>query len=166
MNRIKGVYLLLGTNLGNKKENLEKALQLIDSRAGTVVSRSSFYETAAWGYKDQPSFFNMVAEISTHLSPQLLLTEINAIEKEMGRIRYEKWKERTIDIDILYYNGIILDMPELIIPHPGIPLRRFTLVPLVETAPDFIHPSLHMTQKELLEVCPDQLEVKKIEVGS
>jgi 2-amino-4-hydroxy-6-hydroxymethyldihydropteridine diphosphokinase len=162
MNRMKGVFLLLGTNLGDKRQNLEKALVKINKEAGIIINKSSIYETEAWGFKNQPSFLNMVAEIDTNLRPEQLLIKINAIEKELGRIRFERWKERSIDIDILYYNDEVLETPVLQIPHPGIPNRKFTLVPLCELIPGYLHPSLNQTQQKLLEICNDELVVKKV----
>lgn len=155
-----GIYLLLGSNLGDKKVNLDRAQELINDQVGNIIGASATYETAAWGKTDQPSFYNRVIEISSGLSPINMLRAINLIEHDMGRIRIEKWRERTIDIDILYYESKVLDTPNLKIPHPGIAYRRFTLVPLVELAPDLVHPILNKTNDELLDDCKDMLEVK------
>jgi len=158
---IEGLYLLLGTNLGDKKLQLERARNAVSEEIGTISTASSIYETAAWGKTDQPSFLNQVLQVRTELTPTEILYKINAIEEELGRIRVEKWGERQIDIDILYYDGSIIDTKDLQIPHPGIPDRRFTLVPLVEIAADFKNPVLNMTNRDLLENCPDSLKVNK-----
>ncbi len=155
------VYLLLGSNLGDRVGVLLKAQQEISARVGTVIKSSSIYETLAWGIENQPAFLNQVLLIETFLTPQELLITINKIEQDLGRIRHQKWGERLIDIDILYYENQIIDEEHLKIPHPEIINRRFTLVPLVEIAADFVHPALDKTQEELLEVCRDELEVKK-----
>jgi 2-amino-4-hydroxy-6-hydroxymethyldihydropteridine diphosphokinase len=163
MKRISGTYLLLGTNIGDRFENLQKALELIEFQAGKILKKSSVYETAAWGFEDQATFLNMVVCIETDYSPEELLKIINTIEISLGRIRYEKWKERTIDIDILYYDNLIINSSSLIIPHPGITQRKFTLIPLVELIPDQIHPVLKLSQKELLSRCSDPLNVDKLQ---
>ena len=153
------IYLLLGTNLGNKSANLQRAKELLTSHAIIIKKESKIYETAAWGNEDQPSFLNQVVEVDSNKSPQRILTLINQIEEEMGRVRFEKWGERLIDIDILYFSSHEIQNEDLVIPHPEIQNRRFTLAPLAEMSPDFIHPILKKTQQELLEVCVDPLEV-------
>lgn len=159
---IEGIFLLLGSNLGDKKKLLSAACSEINKQVGQVVRKSSLYETAAWGKTDQPSFLNQVVEVVSGLSAEEILTRINQIEQHLGRVRIEKWGARIIDIDILYYAHDIIDTERLVIPHPGIPDRRFTLAPLVEIAPDFIHPVLRKTNTDLLASCPDTLEVKKL----
>ena len=161
----KGIYLLLGCNLGDKNANLKQAKTLIQARIGQIEGLSSVYETAAWGKTDQPTFLNQVIEVSTSLSAGSLLSATQQIEKDIGRVRIEKWGERIIDIDLLYYNDNIYSSEHLSIPHPGIPARRFTLVPLVELAPDFIHPVLEKTNRTLLAECQDTLPVNKILVN-
>ncbi len=153
-----GVYLLLGSNLGDKRSNLQMAVEAI-SEYGDVVNKSSVYETAAWGKTDQPGFLNQVIEISCDLEPHELLKRLQQTEVQLGRQRFEKWGERSIDIDILYFNTQVIESKNLCIPHPEIQHRRFTLVPLNEIAPQFIHPVLQQTQVRLLELCSDQLEV-------
>lgn len=153
------VFLLLGSNLGNRKQMLDKAAVLIDKRLGNITNASSIYETSAWGKEDQPAFLNQVVEIATSFTPHRLLKEIAIIEEELGRVRFEKWGERVIDIDILYFNSSIVITSNLEIPHAGIPDRRFTLIPMVELAPDFKHPRSGKTQQQLLEECKDNLEV-------
>jgi len=157
-----GIYLLLGSNLGDKRDTLFQATRQIDAEIGKVMKCSSLYETEPWGNSSQPSFLNQVVLINCKLSPMQLLTALLEIEKRLGRIRYEKWGERTLDIDILYYNNVIIDSDHLRIPHPEITNRRFTLVPLVELAPDFIHPVLNKTNRLLLSLCKDNLKVNEV----
>jgi len=152
-------FLLLGSNLGDRAEILLKARKEISSSVGAIVNESSIYETLAWGIEDQPAFLNQVLLVETMLRPQKLLIAINKIEQDLGRIRHQKWSERLIDIDILYYEDQVIDEEHLIIPHAEIVNRRFTLVPLVEIAADFVHPGLGKTQEELLRICGDKLEV-------
>ncbi|NVK82834.1 MAG: 2-amino-4-hydroxy-6-hydroxymethyldihydropteridine diphosphokinase [Cytophagia bacterium] len=154
-----GIYLLLGTNIGNRNKNLERAREMLVSNSITIRRESNIYETAAWGKEDQEPFLNQVIEVETGKSPQRMLFIANMIEKEMGRERFEKWGSRLIDIDILYFNDIVFQEESLKIPHPEIQNRRFTLTPMVEIAPDFIHPSLQKSQSQLLEDCADSLEV-------
>lgn len=154
-------YLLIGGNLGDRKENLKKARESIALRCGRIIQSSSVYETAAWGKKDQPSFLNQALEIETALTAEQLMHCILEIENMAGRIRKEKYGARIIDIDILLFNQEIYDFPFLKLPHPEMQNRRFALIPLAEIAADEIHPVLKKTIAELLKECPDQLEVKK-----
>lgn len=154
--------ILLGTNLGNKVSMLDKAKKSIQNKVGDLVKISSVYETAAWGNTDQPSFLNCILQVSTHLAPAELLNSLLTIEADLGRIREKKWAPRTIDLDILYYEKEIISTDNLIIPHPQIQNRRFTLVPLCEISPDFIHPVLGLSNLELLSACLDQSDVVKI----
>lgn len=157
-----GIYLLLGSNLGDRIDNLKQAIKYIWSFS-EIVKISSVYETAPWGVTDQPSFYNQVLEIKTATDPKSLLNEILKIEQLLGRVRKVKWGARIIDIDILYYGTQLINENDLIIPHPGITERRFTLEPLVEIAPDFIHPITGKTNLEMLELLDDQLSVKKLD---
>ncbi len=157
------IYLLLGTNLGNKIKNLEKVRELLVSNRVTIRRESSIYETAAWGIEDQPTFLNQVVEIETAKTPDKLLDLTQEIEKKIGRVRKEKWGERLIDIDILYYGDSIIDQEDLQVPHPEIQNRRFTLVPMVDIAQDFVHPQLLVSQEALLKACEDTLEVNPYE---
>lgn len=159
----KGIFLLLGTNLGDRFENLKKAKDLISKEVGNILQESSVYKTAPWGDIQQPDFFNQVIELQTSLPPETLLERTLNIEKRMGRIRDQKWGPRTIDIDILFYDDQVVASSSLIIPHQSLHMRRFTLVPLVEIASGFQHPILEKNLKQLLEECPDELPVEKIE---
>lgn len=152
-------FVLLGSNEGERATYLENARFRISQLAGKLFAASSIYETAAWGKEDQASFLNQVVGIETSLSPRLLLETLLAIEDSLGRTRTEKWAARTIDLDILFYGDQVVEEPGLVIPHPAIEQRRFTLVPLAEVAPVFIHPVLKKSMKELLVECNDPLEV-------
>lgn len=154
------VYLGLGSNLGNREENLKIAQCFIEENFGTIISLSSIYETAAWGLTEQNAFLNQVICVETKLPAIKVLQIVLEIEKSMGRIRELKWGARIIDIDILYYANKIVTLPNLSIPHPFIEERRFVLVPLCEIAGEFIHPKLHQTNLELLEKCQDSGEIK------
>lgn len=158
--------ILLGSNLGDRAAQLSEACRQIEAQAGHIMFRSHLYETAAWGKTDQPSFFNQALIIQTDHSPSTLLESLLSIEKESGRVREEKWGQRTLDIDILYYNSDIMTTPSLKIPHPGIPDRRFVLVPVCELMPEYIHPVLNVSNEELLKRCSDTLEVVKLGVES
>lgn len=138
------------------------AEELLGSNTGQIVDRSGIYETAAWGNTNQPPFLNQAFLLQTDLSAENLLRKIMGIEQEMGRIRTEKYGPRIIDIDILFYNRDIIRLPELIVPHPEIQNRRFALVPLAQIAPGFIHPLLNKSITQLLEECPDTLEVQRL----
>jgi 2-amino-4-hydroxy-6-hydroxymethyldihydropteridine diphosphokinase len=154
--------LLLGTNQGNKKENLFKAIELLAIHTGTIKKASSLYATEPWGLADQAEFLNQAVILETELSPAILLQKILNIEQGMGRRRELKWGPRLIDIDILDFAGIILNTPELKLPHPYLQERRFSLLPLQEINPEWVHPVLKKTAEELLFVCPDHNAVNRI----
>jgi 2-amino-4-hydroxy-6-hydroxymethyldihydropteridine diphosphokinase len=155
-------YLLTGGNEGDRFRNLQQARTNIEHICGQLLQVSSLYETAPWGNPDQPDFLNQVLLLNTNLGPRSLLTAILSIEEKGGRKRSVKNAARTIDIDILFYDGLILEEPGLSIPHPRIAYRRFVLEPLNELSPDFIHPVLGKTMRQLLLECTDPLAVKKI----
>ncbi|MCB0686751.1 MAG: 2-amino-4-hydroxy-6-hydroxymethyldihydropteridine diphosphokinase [Saprospiraceae bacterium] len=158
------VYLSLGSNLGDRKKLLSTAIKLVEENCGQVESESSIYRSKAWGFEAQTDFLNQVIEINTGQAPEQLLKEILAIEEALGRVRGSvRWQERTIDIDILFFMGMIIDTSQLTIPHPRIAVRNFTLVPLLEIAPHFVHPVMGMTIEELYLQCTDPLEVQMIE---
>jgi 2-amino-4-hydroxy-6-hydroxymethyldihydropteridine diphosphokinase len=153
------IYLLLGTNEGDRHANLAKAIELIAKWAGKVSAQSSIYETAPWGKTDQASFLNMAISITTDLPPLILLEHLKDIEKQVGRVSTEKWGPRVMDIDILFYRDEIIQEPELQVPHPYLPVRRFALLPMAEIAGGLVHPVLKKTLAKLLEECPDGSEV-------
>lgn len=155
------LYLLLGGNLGDRILYLQQARETIAAQVGIITQTSALYETAAWGKTDQPSFLNQVLEVDTNLSPEDVLQTINMIEHALGRNRTEHWGARVIDIDILFYEDLVQQTQRLTIPHPQLHLRRFTLLPLQEIAPELVHPVLKQTVAELLKNCPDELEVSK-----
>lgn len=156
---MEGIFLLLGSNIGERDKVLKQAMLALENKGIVLIKKSSVYETAAWGITDQQAFLNQVLQIETSLKPKDLLKEILDVENKLGRVRKIKWGERLIDIDILYYHDVICKDSDLEIPHPGIPNRKFTLIPLVEICPHFIHPLKAISQKELLDNCEDNLEV-------
>lgn len=156
------VYLLLGSNMGNSIAHITAAKRNLSENLGAIQRESGLYQTAAWGKTDQPDFLNQVIVVLTLLDAPACMKTILEIESEMGRKRTEKNAPRLIDIDILYFNKEIFNHPQLSIPHPAIPDRRFVLTPLNEIAPAFVHPVLQKTNHALLIQCTDQLDVKKI----
>jgi 2-amino-4-hydroxy-6-hydroxymethyldihydropteridine diphosphokinase len=154
-------YLLTGGNLGNREEKLWEAQKLIEQQCGNIIAASSLYETAAWGKTEQPAFLNQALELHTALNARQLIRKLLKIEKQLGRIREEKYGPRLIDIDILLFNDEIHEYRLLKLPHPEIQNRRFALIPLAEIAPDILHPVFHKTIAVLLKECADELPVKK-----
>lgn len=154
-------YLLIGGNVGNRAANLQTALRRIAETCGTITSTSSLYETAAWGNTNQPSFYNQAVVVTSPLSPEGLMDQLLDIELEMGRIRTQKYGPRTIDLDILMIDGLVLNTEKLTIPHPQMQNRRFALLPLIEVAPTLIHPLFDQSIEVLLQNCPDTLDVQK-----
>jgi len=132
-------YIGIGSNLGNREENCKKAIGLMVESGIAIKKESSMYETEPWGVKDQPKFINMAVEAETDKSPDELLRILKNIEKDIGRSEASKWGPRVIDLDILFYDDIVLDTPDLKIPHPLIYERDFVLKPLAEIAPHKIH---------------------------
>ena len=155
-------YLLTGSNLGDRNEFLDKALEKIKARAGQVLAVSSIFESAPWGKTDQPSFLNQAIKLSTALSPIDLLKVLLNIETELGRIRAEKYGPRLIDIDILLYGDLCLHEDQLQLPHPQLPNRRFALLPLLELSPELVHPESGIPFKVLLNNCPDAGSVQQL----
>ena len=144
------IYLALGTNLGEREVNLQKAIDALAPKV-RLVRKSSIYATPPWGYADQPEFLNQVIEVDTPLRPLPLLHLLKSIEAEMGREETFRYGPRLIDLDILFYGQEIVEGELLTIPHPRLQERAFVLMPLAEIAPNFVHPVLNKTIRELLE---------------
>lgn len=142
-------YIGIGSNLGNRGENCEKAITLLTQNGIKILKRSSMIETEPWGAANQPKFINMAIEIETEKSPEELLEILKKIERVLGRGENIRWGPRIIDLDILFYENLIIKTPELEVPHPWIAERDFVLMPLAEIAPDKAHPVLRKTIIEL-----------------
>ncbi len=143
------VFLGLGSNLGDRMAHLRAALDALPPEV-QITKRSPVYETPAWGYEDQGPFLNMVIEGRTELEPEALLARLKQLETELGRTPSFRWGPRLIDMDILFYDQLILDTPSLTIPHPRLRERAFVLLPLTDVAPEWKHPVLGKTVRELL----------------
>jgi 2-amino-4-hydroxy-6-hydroxymethyldihydropteridine diphosphokinase len=153
------VYLLLGSNKGDRADFLDKTVKALENAVGNVVACSQIYETQAWGNTEQSDFLNQAIQIETLLSAPEVLTKTQKIELEMGRDRAEKWGARTLDIDILLFNNSIIEGETLTVPHKSLHERNFVLVPLMEIAGETIHPILEKTIEEIYFDCADTLEV-------
>jgi 2-amino-4-hydroxy-6-hydroxymethyldihydropteridine diphosphokinase len=159
------VYLILGGNLLDVKETMEKAKNKIQKKIGEIKRQSPQYQSEAWGFTSNHPFINQVIELNTSFSAQQILNEILTIEAELGRIRDERVKgfsSRTIDIDILYFNEEVISDPNLVVPHYAIQDRLFTLLPLNDLIPNFVHPILKKTNFELWQLCSDTNLPKRI----
>ena len=163
---MKNVFVALGSNLGNRRRNLQSAVELLQKEKIKIKRVSQIYETEPVGFKPQPMFLNMVVLTETKHSPEILLKLLNKIEAYLGRKRLKrnknilKWTPRSIDLDILFYNNEIIKKKNLMIPHLRIAERRFVLVPMAEVAPRFYHPILKKNIKELLKESSDKSIVK------
>jgi 2-amino-4-hydroxy-6-hydroxymethyldihydropteridine diphosphokinase len=157
-------YLILGTNMGDRFQNLGIARSLLQKSAGTITGNSSVYETEPWGFETDTSFLNQVISLETHLSPELLLKKVLEIEKQSGRVRKlgKGFESRIIDIDILLYGDSVINTTNLVVPHPHMQQRMFVLVPLSEVIPDYVHPVLKRTILELKNRCTDTGWIRKM----
>jgi len=154
------VFLGIGTNLGNRRNNLKEAVARIKELIGPVLKSSSVYETEPWGFQSGDEFLNMVVKVETKLIPTGLLERILMIESLLGRVRGERqYSSRVIDIDILLYESMVIDEKSLKIPHPMMHERRFVLVPLCEIEPEMVHPVLKQSMVSLLKTCKDTSKV-------
>jgi 2-amino-4-hydroxy-6-hydroxymethyldihydropteridine diphosphokinase len=157
------LYILLGGNLGDKRKVFSEARNKLNNRAGKIIAQSAIYETEPWGFESVDIFWNQALEISTNLSAEKVLVQTQQIELELGRIREsDQYVSRIIDIDILFFCEQIINLENLIIPHPRLQDRKFALVPLCEIAPELIHPVLQKSIRQLLDECEDSLRVGKV----
>lgn len=159
------VFLLLGSNIEPRYSYLEIAEKKLVKVIGDVSQRSGIYESEPFGFKSEQTFLNRVLLIYSKLSAIDILKQIHNIETELGRKRSNiGYTSRTIDIDILYYNNEIINTDILTVPHPRMHKRMFTLLPLADVAPDFIHPTLNINSNQLVELCPDNSEIKVFKI--
>lgn len=154
-------YLLNGSNIGDRLNNLKKAEYLLNDEFDKALKVSEIYETQAWGKTDQPNFFNQALCYQTSLAPLKLLNVVKNIEKEVGGEHKERWAARMMDIDIIFYGNLIYKDKLLTIPHALMHLRNFVLIPLNEIEPNHVHPKLQITVNQLLKNSMDKLKVKK-----
>jgi 2-amino-4-hydroxy-6-hydroxymethyldihydropteridine diphosphokinase len=155
------IYLALGSNIGDRFVNLQAAIAALPDTV-TVLAQSPVYETPPWGFIDQPAFLNMALKGETTLGPLELLKQLKILETRLGRLPAVRWGPRLIDIDILFYADLVLDIPGLVIPHPRLQDRAFVLVPLANLDPDLVHPVLCKPVRELLSLV-DSTGVKRYE---
>lgn len=152
------VFVLLGSNLGDSELLVNQACKMLEERCGEIVAKSRLYESEPWGFQAEHWFLNQVVEIRTSLSPDVLMQTLLTIEKELGRDRsipHQGYVSRPMDLDILYYGKDIIDTQMVTAPHPRLHQRRFTLLPLCDIAPDFVHPLLKKSNLQLLDECQD-----------
>jgi 2-amino-4-hydroxy-6-hydroxymethyldihydropteridine diphosphokinase len=143
------IYIGIGSNLGDKEGNCKTAIERLSENGITVKKTSSPYRTKPWGVEDQPDFVNMAVKAETNINPSELLPILKTIEKEMGRQDGVRWGPRLIDLDLLFYDDLVISCDELAIPHPLLHKREFVLLPLAEIAAEFVHPVLKATIKQL-----------------
>lgn len=146
------VYLALGSNLDDRLANLKQAIATLPPQM-EVKAKSYVYETPPWGHEDQPKFLNQVVMVKTYLEPEPLLKHLKRLETTLGRKASFQYGPRLIDIDILFYDDLVLDSPSLVIPHPRLHERGFVLLPLMDIAPDLIHPVIKKSVRELIAFC-------------
>jgi len=156
------VIISLGSNLGNRVLHLNDAISKIQKEIGSILAKSSIFESESWGFKSENIFLNQVVSFQTELMPEEILKRILKIENDLGRIRIsDTYESRTIDLDILFLDDKIINKKALQIPHPRIQERKFILVPLYEILPDFVHPISKKSIHKMLDECQDKLWVKK-----
>lgn len=149
----------LGSNIGDRKDNLLNAVRMMSEKIGSVVHQSSIYETEPWGLKEQPLFLNMAIEVTSKLSPHEVMTITKSIEAQLGRVKTEKWAERRIDIDTIYCDDMIIKDDKITLPHPELYNRNFVLIPLMEIAGDKLDPVKQLTIDDLYLLSEDTCEV-------
>jgi 2-amino-4-hydroxy-6-hydroxymethyldihydropteridine diphosphokinase len=156
------VYFSIGSNKGNRSGLINEAIDKIDIIIGKVVQKSSIYETKSWGFNSN-NFYNICILLESTLTPELILNKILAIEKDMGRLKTtDQYSDRCIDIDILFFDNMIVNSKSLEIPHPRIQLRKFVLTPMLELTPDLIHPILNKSIRQLELECDDKDQPIKV----
>ncbi len=154
---MESVYIGIGSNMGRRMEHCSRAISLMGRLEGCILKAvSPFYETEPVGVEEQDPYVNSVVCMETDLSAATLLRSLLAIEKDMGRVRRKKWDARVIDLDILLFGSRIIKTPDLVVPHPLMHVRRFVLTPLLQIAPELVHPVLHRSVRELAESLPDE----------
>lgn len=154
------VFLGLGSNLGDRRAYIGRAVSLLDERVGCITARSSLYESKPWGFVSDNDFVNAVVSLDTELAPLEVLEMVKGIESKLGRVKSlpEGYEDRPIDIDILFYGDAVIALPTLVVPHPLMLLRRFVMEPLAEIAPDYVHPVEKRTVASLLDGMPADAE--------
>lgn len=158
------LYLLLGGNLGDKRQVFIETRKLLNERVGKITQKSHIYETEPWGFESSDLFWNQVLELSVSIPAEEVLEGTQQIEQQLGRTRKaQQYDSRIIDIDILFYGDQVISLENLTIPHPRIQDRKFALVPLIEIASGLIHPVFQKSIDQLLLECSDQLRVEKVQ---
>lgn len=160
--QMKNVFFSAGFNIDKQKSKIDECHFLVEKEIGSIQNKSNVYETEAWGNHQQERFWNWCFSITTDLPAYAVLSKIHDIEQKMGRTRMQKYAPRTIDVDILFYGNEIIQQKNIVVPHPHLHLRQFVLVPLAEIAELFVHPIFNKNIRELLEICPDKLGIKKL----
>ena len=155
------VFLQLGSNLGDRELLLKDAITEIEDRVGNILECSKVYESSPWRVEGQENYLNQILKVKTILLADEVLSVVLDIEKQLGRVRIEKWGERLIDIDIIFYNDSIIETPDLCVPHKHLHERMFVLTPLHNIAPEMVHPKYNKTIEELLNMCKDTELVKE-----
>ena len=155
------VFLQLGSNLGDRELLLQDAIVAIEERVGGVIKRSKVYESTPWRVEGQANYLNQILKVETKLQAHDVLSVILDVEKNLGRVRIEKWGERLIDIDIIFFNDAIIETAQLCVPHKHMHERMFVLTPLHNIAPDMAHPKYNKTVEEILKQCTDTQLVKE-----
>ncbi len=156
-------YVALGSNLSNPNRNCQQAIELLHDDDCQITACSSFYRTEPVGYTGQPHFINAVVTLEVHLSPHKLFGRLKAIESSLGKDIKKRWGPRTIDLDLLLYDNLIIDEGDLQVPHPRMHTRSFVMLPMVELAPELIHPVLGRSMQELYEQIEQPTECIKVE---
>lgn len=157
-----GIFLLAGSNLFDRLMFIQNAEKQLIKLGFSILGKSSLYETDPWGTSSEHSYLNQAWEINSFVEPDELLNVLKEIEFNLGRSKQtERYADRCIDLDILYFSDQVVSSEKLQIPHPRIPERRFVLVPMAELAPEFLHPAMKVTQEELLKNCRDKLQVSR-----